>query len=80
MMMSKHQLNDKKIKTNNSLFIDDGFKNDEKKLNSYLLEEQFNTGNPLTIGHHRNIMKRKVKIYTNGNNDFMNTGLQMNMV
>lgn len=81
-MMNKPELNDKKIKVNNSLYIDDDFKHDEKNLNNYLLGEQFNTGNPLMIGLQRNIVKRKVKVYTNSNNnkDFLSTGLEMNMV
>lgn len=34
------------------------------------------------IGHQRNIVKRKVKVYTSTNNDkdFISTGLEMNMV
>lgn len=34
------------------------------------------------IGLQRNIVKRKVKVYTNSNNnkDFLSTGLEMNMV
>lgn len=34
------------------------------------------------IGHQRNIVKRKVKVYTNSNNnkDFISAGLEMNMV
>lgn len=38
-MMNKPELNDKKIKVNNSLYIDDDFKHDEKNLNNYLLGE-----------------------------------------
>lgn len=38
-MMNKPELNDKKIKVNNSLYVDNDFKNEEKKLNNYLLVE-----------------------------------------
>ncbi len=38
-MINKPELNDKKIKVNNSLYIGEDFKNEAKNLNKYLLGE-----------------------------------------